>query len=205
MLSTIPLQDASSGGQKKVTESTKICWLLAKYSIETLAKVCQSISSLPIGRTELQQQHNTIAEQGGITTADATFLQEFVKEQCPSLLWVIASNPKKKMSSPLCLVHLHRYAMRVVVTLLVSTSARYTMLGVRKASKITLSCVNCELLYNYAQFGNKHKLGFWYLMHTELLRLEIQHLPAWTPGVSELSGVSYTAVSWLLAGCTRKA
>ena len=86
VLSTIPLQDASSGGQKKVTESTKICWLLAKYSIETLAKVCQSISSLPIGRTELQQQHNTIAEQGGITTADATFLQEFVKEQCPSLL-----------------------------------------------------------------------------------------------------------------------
>ena len=67
---------------------------------------------------------------------------------------------KKKMSSPLCLVHLHRYAMRVVVTLLVSTSARYTMLGVRKASKITLSCVDCELLYNYVQFGNKHKLGF---------------------------------------------
>ena len=158
VLSTIPLQDASSGRQKKVTESSKICWLLAKYSIETLAKVCQSISSPPIGRTELQQQHNTTYSRTGWDYYCRCYISSGVCERTMPLFAVSdCLQSQKKMSSPLCLVHLHRYAMRVVVTLL------------------------------------------------ELLRLEIQHLPVWTPGVSELSGVSYTAVSWLLAGCTRKA
>ena len=38
----------------------------------------------------------------------------------------------------------------------------YTTLGARKAGKITLRCVDCQLLYNYSQFGNKRELGFRY-------------------------------------------
>ena len=78
-LSKIQLQDASAGRQKKVDENAKICWLLAKYSFETVAKVCRSISSLYPNMTEFQRFDN-LAEQGGITTADAAFLEEFVKE-----------------------------------------------------------------------------------------------------------------------------
>ena len=28
--------------------------------------------------------------------------------------------------------------------------------------KFTLRCTRCKLLYNYAQYGNKHELGFRY-------------------------------------------
>ena len=42
-LSKIQLQDASAGRQWP--KNAKICWLLAKYSFETVAKVCQSKKS----------------------------------------------------------------------------------------------------------------------------------------------------------------
>ena len=84
-LSSIELRDVSPRRQKNVTESARVCWLIAKYSIETVAKVCQGISCLPDGMTEFQR-YNALAEQSGITTEDATFLQAFVKDQCTSLL-----------------------------------------------------------------------------------------------------------------------
>ena len=159
-LSTIQLQDTSAGRQKKVTESAKICWLLAKYSIETVGKVCRSISSLPIGMTELQQC-TAIAEEGGITNAEATFLEDFVKEQCPSLLRVFNDENECPLvlgpPTSVCydcgsdLVSYHQCQVKY-----------YTTLGVRKAKKVTLRCIECQLLYNYAQFGNKHILGFRY-------------------------------------------
>ena len=37
-----------------------------------------------------------------------------------------------------------------------------TTVGVKKGSKITLRCIDCQLMYNYSMFGNKRELGFRY-------------------------------------------
>ena len=38
----------------------------------------------------------------------------------------------------------------------------YTTVGVKKGSKITLRCIDCQLMYNHSMFGNKRELGFRY-------------------------------------------
>lgn len=81
------------------------------------------------------QQCNTTAEEDKITTVDAAFQQ---KEQCPSLLRIIElSHENKVVLGPPTSV---RYDCgRDLVSYHWCQVKYYTMLGVRKASKITLS------------------------------------------------------------------
>ncbi len=96
-----------------------------------------------------------------MTTEDATFLQEFVKEQCPSLLRALGVEsegpPVLGPPTSICyecgsnLVEYHHCQVKY-----------YTLQGVRVGQKNTLRCSDCKVLYNYSQFGNKRELGFRY-------------------------------------------
>ena len=121
-LSAVPLQETSAQRQNKLTESDKACWLLAKYSIETVSKVCRCLSSLPaVGMTEYQR-HSALVEQACVTAADAAFLQEFVTEQCPSLLTVIGRNGDDEC--PLVLAPPTPHAANATATLSATINAR---------------------------------------------------------------------------------
>ena len=45
----------------------------------------------------------------------------------------------------------------------------YTLSGVKPATKVTLLCQLCKLLYNYSQFGNKLQLGYRYYQEMQLM------------------------------------
>ena len=135
----------------------KVCWVIAKFSIEVVMKVTQCQLLLPSGLTENQRKH-VIASRAGISVDDATFIGEFVRDQCPSLMRASMSQNSHKILGPptsVCyecgsnLVQYHQCSVRCF-----STS------GFENSQKITLRCTNCSLFYNYAQFGNKRKLGF---------------------------------------------
>ena len=146
-LSSIELQDVLPRRQKNVTESARVCWLMCKV--------------LHKFQRHKFQRCNALAEQSGITTEDATFLQAFVKDQCPSLLRIFGGFSDESectlvLGPPTCvcyecgsnLVSYHQCQVRY-----------YTTVGVKKGS---LRCIDCQLMYNYSMFGNKRELGFRY-------------------------------------------
>ena len=72
---------------KKLSEDSKIIWLLVAHDIKTIAMVCTVIRSLPVGMTHAQRTR-TIARLASVTENEATFMDQFITEECSSLLEV---------------------------------------------------------------------------------------------------------------------
>lgn len=182
-LSVIEFNSTDLSQLENIPEGAKICWLFSKYSVDTIMKVCRCESLFPVGMTETQRKEN-IASQAGVSVQVASFLQEFVREQCPSLLTAVMDSSCDLVLGPptascyQCgsgLVQYHQCSVKC-----------YSTQGFQAAQKITLRCKECKLLYNYSHFGNKRELGFRFypdardyveakdtvLIHRQLLELQ---------------------------------
>ena len=89
VLKEAKVQDLSVRRLKKLTEENKITWLLAAHGIRTICSVCTVMRSLPVGMTHVQRIR-AIARLASVTENEAT-LDEFITEECPSLLEVCTS------------------------------------------------------------------------------------------------------------------
>ena len=87
VLKEAKVQNLSARRLKKLTEESKIIWLLVAHGIETISMVCTVIRSLPVGMTMVQRTR-TIARLASVTESEANFMDQFVTEECPSLLEV---------------------------------------------------------------------------------------------------------------------
>ena len=90
VLKEAKVQDLFARRLKKLTEENKITWLLAAHSIRTICSVCTVMRSLPVGMTHVQRIR-AIARLASVTENEATFMDEFITEECPSLLEVCTS------------------------------------------------------------------------------------------------------------------
>ena len=85
------LQNLSARRLKKLTEDSKIMWLLVAHGVKTIAMVCTVLRSLPVGMTHIQRTR-AIARLASVTEDEATFMVQFIPEDCPSLLEVCTGN-----------------------------------------------------------------------------------------------------------------
>ena len=172
-----PLCDLSS-----VPENVKVCWLISRFSLETVMKISQCHRDLPTGLT-VKQHKSFVAERTDASVEDADFIEDFISNHCPSLIKFSSLKYQRILSPPtsICLecgrdlVQYHQCSIKC-----------YSMSGLEAATKITLRCIKCSLLYNYSQFGNKRELGFRFypepreyieatdaiLIHRQLLELQ---------------------------------
>ena len=90
VLKEAKVQDLSVRRLKKLTEENKITWLLAAHGIKTICSVCTVMRSLPVGMTHVQRIR-AIARLASVMKNEATFMDEFITEECPSLLEVCTS------------------------------------------------------------------------------------------------------------------
>ena len=90
VLKEAKVQDLSARRLKKLSEENKITWLLAAHGIRTICSVCTVMRSLPVGMTHVQRIR-AVARLASVTENEATFMDEFITEECPSLLEVYTS------------------------------------------------------------------------------------------------------------------
>ena len=81
------VQNLLARRSKKLTEDSKIIWLLVAHGIKTIAMVCTVMCSLPVGTTHVQRTR-AIAPLASVTENEATFMDQSITEECPSLLEV---------------------------------------------------------------------------------------------------------------------
>ena len=142
---------------KAIPESAKVCWIFARFSVNAVMNVAHYALSLPTGLTE--SQHNQrIADCARLSVKGAEFIGDFIRMQCPSFLTGFKGGSFEKLLGPstcTCyecgssLVKYHECRVRC-----------YSTSGFKLANKVTSRCLKCSQFYNYAQFGNKQKLGF---------------------------------------------
>ena len=149
------------GGSKlsKLEENEKATWLIATCGFDMVATISRCIQSLPDGMTSLQRVR-VISDCASLPVDRARFLTEFIESHCPSLLETFKDNnftPVTVLAPPVStcydcdedLVAYHECAVNL-----------YTAQGVRNVRKITLRCTRCNLLYQYAKYGDKRDRGF---------------------------------------------
>ena len=149
------------GGSKlsKLGESEKATWLIATCGFDTVATISRCIQSLPVGMTNLQRVR-AISDCASLPVDRARFLTEFIESHCPSLLETFKDNnftPVTVLAPPVStcydcdedLVVYHECDVHL-----------YTAQGVHNVRKITLRCTRCNLLYQYAKYGDKRERGF---------------------------------------------
>ena len=90
VLKEAKVQDLSVRRLKKLTEENKITWLLAAHGIRTICSVCSVMRPLPVGMTHVQRIRAIVC-LASVTENEATFMDEFITEECPSLLEVCTS------------------------------------------------------------------------------------------------------------------
>ncbi len=156
----VPLQEVAGGRLKQARESDKICWLIATRSLDTVAKVCTALQQIPVGVTK-KRRVQAVQERAGVTVDEAEFMSSFITKQCPSMvkLFQVPSDSTPIFGPPVdtcygCggqLVSNHSCQVKV-----------YTCEGAKVAEKLTTRCMNCNLYYGYAQYGNKREVGFRY-------------------------------------------
>jgi hypothetical protein len=137
----------------------KLCWLISRYSFDVVAKLCASIKVLPSTLTENQKITVLQEDLPQLSQEDLKGLLSFVMNELSDTISNFAANRMIILAPPVencyeCQRRLASYNSCLVKC--------YTTKGAVKCRKFTLRCIECKLLYNYAQFGNKRDLGFRY-------------------------------------------
>ena len=89
-LSNVPEADRLS--QHELTT-----WIVARYGMECLHKVCKVMSGLPESLTKLQQSHYLKTLTG---SEDAPFVSELIDTRCPSLCAIFGQGPPQVLAPP---------------------------------------------------------------------------------------------------------
>lgn len=147
--------------QQNVPEATKVVWLVTKYGFKTVNTLCQTMKAIPSVLTRQQRLAliNTSVDLD-LRPSEIEEVADFIENQCPSLANESGSEHTPSVFAPpvgCCL----KCSQELVAYH--SCKVRYfTCTGAVEATKVTLRCVPCRLLYNYSQFGDKHNDGFRY-------------------------------------------
>ena len=143
--------------------ATVVGWLVAKYGLDTIS-LLKAIQKLPASLTGKQRLEEIKLRFDGIAGADELQLQEllqFMEENCKEAAEkiVCAGDDENLVLAPpsrqclKCDRQLTSYHSCKVKT--------FSCTGAEMATKYTLRCQPCGLLYNYSQYGTKQG-GFQY-------------------------------------------
>ena len=158
-LSEVDLFGLPPGNLGKLTNDEKICWLISQYSFTVVAKVCSFLKCLPSALTE-QQKISIIQEELPVLSAESIKkMLSFITSELSDAIACFSARDDVILSPPVdrC------YECQQLLSPYNSCQVRcYTRTGAMHGHKFTLRCTRCKLLYNYAQYGNKHELGFRY-------------------------------------------
>ena len=147
-------------------EETTLYWLFANFGIMQVLRVANVAASVPKYGLSTKQRLDIIKDvisaesRFGQLQVDCVDMILLVLNKCPSFS-AMSEDMCPAKNTILCpptsvcytcsstLVKHHDCQVRV-----------YSTTGVSKASKVTLRCKKCSLIYNYSQYGNKHNIGF---------------------------------------------
>lgn len=158
-LSEVDLFELPPGKLSKITKDEKLCWLISQYSFTVVAKVCSCIKSLPSVLSQQQKAAIIQEELPQLSMETVKNMLSFVTSELSDAVGFFTSNEVVILAPPVD----HCYECQQLLSPCNSCQVRcYTRSGAMYGHKFTLRCIQCKLLYNYAQFGNKHELGFRY-------------------------------------------
>lgn len=159
-LSEVDLFTLPSAKLEKMTTDQKLCWLISRYSFSTIAKLFSCLRSLP---PVLTQQYKIAIIQEELPQLSPEVIKDMLNfmtaELSDTISHFVMTNRVVILAPPVD----HCYECHQSLSHYNSCQVKcYTSKGVMPGRKFTLRCMKCKLFYNYAQFGNKHDLGFRY-------------------------------------------
>ncbi len=142
---------------QQCSEDEIATWLVARYGVNEVQRLCTASSELPNTLTPFQRLRYFRQFTG--RRDDASFLCDLL-DKFPTLVTVFSTRstasprilaPPAKQCALCCtnLVENHKCQVKV-----------YTTSGVMQAEKVTLRCLKCSTTYNYSTWGNKREKGF---------------------------------------------
>ena len=158
-LSEVDLFSLPPAKLRKFTSDEKLSWLITRYSFDVVAKLCSSVKVLPSTLTENQKVTILQKDLPQLSLEVIKVLLSFVTNELSDTVGSFTANRVAILAPPVG----HCYDCQQPLSSYGSCQVKcYTTNGAVKCEKFTLRCTECKLLYNYAQFGNKHDLGFRY-------------------------------------------
>ncbi len=142
-----------------MTEDQVFSLLVCKFGIASVSQASALLSRLPPSTPDHMKQRYLLAH--GLADPELTSMVETLRSMCPSALKALQSTS----SDLLLLAPPTRVCLECgkdLTTYHDCTVKYYTLQGFATIDKLSLRCQDCELLYNYSQYGNKHSLGFRY-------------------------------------------
>ena len=156
-LLSLDLLQCANGLLQKLSEDEKLAWLIAKFGWNAVSSVGECIRSFPTSLTESQRGslfakfHPDISTYQQISSFLVDHCSTFISMSTNTIVEILAPQTRVCFECGSSLASYHTCEAEL-----------YTLSGVRSATKVTLRCQPCKLLYNYSQFGNKSNLGFRY-------------------------------------------
>lgn len=148
-LASTDLLELGDDNWEKLSQSDILCWLYAKFDPITVDMI-RSLQSSPNSLISLQWLKfvsSTINFKQEQLEKIYNHLQPKIGIECVPLILCPPVATCYDCGNPL--VKNRQTSIKV-----------YSLQGYKKALKYTLRCKPCNIYYNYANFGNKHELGF---------------------------------------------
>ena len=157
-LQSLDLFECAKELTEKLSEDEKLAWLIARFGWKSVISVGECIRSFPTSLTESQWSSFFAKIYPDISAHQR--ISSFLVDHCPAFISVSTNTmvdilaPPTRLCLPECGSPLTSYHT--------CEAELYTLSGLKLATKVTLRCQPCKLLYNYSQYGNKSELGFRY-------------------------------------------
>lgn len=152
--------DVSGHDLEMLSEEELVCWLVVKLGFQKAVKLFSALNFI---------SRSVPAKQRIEIICNLCDIPESEYKGMEALLYAIDEQhvdpAVHAFEGPLILAPLvsHCYDCNRLLTYNhVATVKCYTLSGAKRISKVTLRCKGCAITYNYAQFGDKSKLGFRY-------------------------------------------
>ena len=141
-----------------------LVWLITKYGSSTIFALMKAMEAIPTSLTKCQRE--TLLRQVCTDTVQPSDMEldsiySLLSAFCSNAMSVIGGEPLQQhvLAPPVqtcveCRANLVAYHT--------CNAKYYTCSNACHVKKYTLRCTKCNLLYNYAQYGDKHEKGFRY-------------------------------------------
>lgn len=159
-LSSIDLLSIPARCMRRVQTPMILAWLLVKYGLKAVS-LLQAVEKLPHSLTDQQRMELLKWIAGDAVKEDELqLLVHFLEGHCEEAAKGVSDSSVPTVFAPPvgrcieCDKRLTSYHSCKV--------RHFTSAGAQFATKYTLRCQPCGILYNYSQYGNKRRSGFQY-------------------------------------------
>ena len=160
--------DVSPKLQESLTEDQVFILLACKVGITSICRASSLLSRLPPSTPNQMRQR--YLDTHSLGDSELSSMVKILSSRCASTMKSLSDSLTHQLllapPTQICLecgMDLAFYHFCKV--------KHYSFEGVTTMDKLPLRCTQCGLLYNYAQYGNKHSLGF---RHYELPRENVE-------------------------------